>query len=411
LLETSTGQKINSASKIKQFKLAILGDGQLGTMLAESYLKIIQIFPEKNLKPRDLLLISCFQKGPGYLKFEKSVSNEHKIQTVLAINEEEILKALNSAEKVVLESEFFKHDFLLQSSAQFFPSLESYKNFEGKISQRLFYSKHQIPSVPFEILQNKTDVELFFNSPSLKFPIIAKKDRLSYDGLGNREINSLDELKSTLSSYGLPLLLEKKIQVIKEFAVGVLILNKKIKLFPLAETFQKNHICHLVSMPAENESLLLPLIENEIKKIADKLEGFFAFEFFLDDKNQLLINEGAPRPHNSMHITMDLCQKSQFDIILQALFDLPLSKSDFSTICHRGIMINLLGKKESSPPQFSLRLDLLKKARANYKAVLYLYGKDRGSIGRKLGHFNCLDINNDLNFFQDCEEIYREYEL
>jgi 5-(carboxyamino)imidazole ribonucleotide synthase len=230
---------------------------------------------------------------------------------------------------------------------------------------------------------------------------------MSYDGLGNRECKNHHELHTYAVELGLPLLAEEKLDIKTEFAVGLVSNGTTSIELPLTETFFKNHICHYVIGPYQIEKNFELILKNEIDKLLKaKLKGLFAFEFFITNDNQIIINEGAARPHNSQHLTMNLCDQSQFDYIVNLALD-SANLKPFHLNAPLGAMINLLGKKESIDPQLHL-----KPISSEYKYSIYMYGKKIGRVGRKLGHLNILSNNlNKIEFTKTLDEIYEGYYL
>jgi len=372
-------------SNSKKFTIGILGAGQLALYLLESFLKE---------KQNDESIVVFYQNvdDPVYVFHKKYCKR-------LPTEEKKLIESLNECQTVLLENEFIPYETLKKCQTQFVPEIESYKNFYGKVSQRLFYQKLGLNSPNFKIIYDIAELEnISF------FPVILKKDLFSYDGKGNREANNFYELHQYSAELGLPLLVEEKLSIHREFALGILISPEIFYPFKIFETIQKNHICHLVLGPITDRS-----VEEKINIEIEKLKkfpfsGFYTFEFFELQDGRIIINEGAARPHNSQHITMNLFNHSQFDLIIKMALKRPISPLECKA--REGAMINLLGKKNTQNPVLSLpNMNQL-----NYQ--VYLYGKKDGKIGRKLGHINFL--NNDMDsskFINAVDAIYEGYEL
>jgi 5-(carboxyamino)imidazole ribonucleotide synthase len=372
----------------KKYEIGILGAGQLGTFLADAcekhHVSSWCLFYEKD-------------DDPGFLKYKK---NSQKI----SIDQKKRIQQLNQCQTIILESEFFAWDELSKVEADFLPSLDSYKHFYGKINQRKFYSDLKLNSPNYWILSDVSDLDNINT-----FPLILKRNLFSYDGNGNRECKNLHELHRYAIELGLPLLAEEKLDLESEFAVGIVANSKTGEWLnlPLIETFQKNHICHYVIGPYSLNSDLKSKLDIEIDKLKKaNLHGLFAFEFFITKNQEIIINEGAARPHNSQHLTMNLCEHSQFDYLIELALN-QKKLSDVVLKSNSGAMINLLGKKNQTNPVLSLP-----KINQEYPFEVFMYGKTEGRIGRKLGHINILDLKNNKNEFTKLlDHIYEDYEL
>lgn len=370
----------------KKYTIGILGAGQLGSFLADACIKKgIEnwcIFYEKD-------------DDPGALIYKKNAikifSEAHKRK-----------KQLDKCETIILESEFYSYQELKTINANFIPSLDSYKNFYGKTAQRNFYHALGLNCPKFWVVNDVSELDNID-----QFPVILKRNLFSYDGNGNRECKNLSELHKFAMELGFPLLIEEKLQLKTEFSVGIISNGTDIVQLPITETFQKDHICHFVLGPMHLPEHLNRVLQNELDKLKKaNLVGLFAFEFFITIDDQIIINEGAARPHNSLHITQDLLDHSQFDYII----DLCIEKKQlyqFNFKANMGAMINLLGKKSSSPPVLTIG-----KIPDSIPHHVYLYGKKEGRIGRKLGHINFL--NNQLStkeFTNILDQVYEEYSI
>jgi 5-(carboxyamino)imidazole ribonucleotide synthase len=369
----------------KKYKIGILGAGQLGTFLAQSCEKKIDnwcIFYEK-------------EDDPGYLKYKSHAIKLHS-------ESKKRLKQLNNCEYIILENEFYSYEELNQVNSKFIPSIDNYKNFYGKVSQRKFYTGLGLNSPKYWIVSDVSELDNIDI-----FPVIMKRNLLSYDGNGNRVCNNRSELHRYAVELGLPLLIEEKLELKTEFAVGIVASKNDTLILPLTETFQKDHICHFVLSPFVLENKIQALLEIEIEKLKKaNLFGFFAFEFFITHDNQLYINEGAARPHNSMHISMNLIDHSQFDYIINlAINDSHIEKYNYRA--DMGAMINLLGKKNCTNPKLSLG-----EIPTSLPHEIFMYGKTLGRIGRKLGHINLLNSTlPKTEFTKILDRIYEEYLL
>ena len=208
-------------------------------------------------------------------------------------------------------------------------------------------------------------------------PSVLKTCRGGYDGKGQFVIKQVEDIESAkvLLEKG-RCVLEKWIPFEKEISVIVTrsVLGE-VTTFPVAENIHVNNILHESIVPARISSTLKEKAIESAKMLADKLGliGTLAVEMFVT-KDDIYINELAPRPHNSGHYTMDLCQTSQFEQHVRAVCGLPLSST---ALLHEGVMVNILG--QHIKPVIENK-DIIQKGK------LYLYGKKEAKHNRKMGH-------------------------
>ena len=181
---------------------------------------------------------------------------------------------------------------------------------------------------------------------------------------------------------------EQFIDFQKELAVMVVRTRNEIKSYPVVETIQKNHICHTVIAPARIENKLLNVVDEISVKTVEAVNGIgiFGIELFITKDNKILVNEMAPRPHNSGHYTIEACITSQFENHIRAVLNLPLGSTDM--IKPYAVMINLLGKKtgEGIIENYNTALE-------DEKVHLHIYGKAKSRLGRKMGHITMVGDN------------------
>ncbi|MEC1752029.1 5-(carboxyamino)imidazole ribonucleotide synthase [Bacillus mojavensis] len=224
----------------------------------------------------------------------------------------------------------------------------------------------------------KTMDELKEAVQSLGLPAVLKTCRGGYDGKGQFVIKEASQIEeaSALLKQG-TCILESWVSFKMELSVIVVrSVNGEISTFPAAENIHHNNILFQSIVPARVEERIQAKAAELAVKLADELNlvGPLAVEMFLTEGDELLVNELAPRPHNSGHYTLDLCETSQFEQHIRAVCGLPLGKTE---LLKPGMMVNLLGYEvkilEEEP-------ELLKEAK------LYVYGKHEIKKGRKMGH-------------------------
>ncbi|MDL5613789.1 5-(carboxyamino)imidazole ribonucleotide synthase [Bacillus halotolerans] len=229
---------------------------------------------------------------------------------------------------------------------------------------------------PYRIV--KTKVELKEAVQSLGLPAVLKTCRGGYDGKGQFVIKETSQIEeaSALLEHG-TCILESWVSFKMELSVIVVrSVNGEISTFPAAENIHHNNILFQSIVPARVEERIQEKAAELAVKLADELNlvGPLAVEMFLTEDDELLVNELAPRPHNSGHYTLDLCETSQFEQHIRAVCGLPLGKTE---LLKPGMMVNLLGDEVKIPEE---EPELLKEAK------LYVYGKHEIKKGRKMGH-------------------------
>ena len=261
---------------------------------------------------------------------------------------------------------------------------------QDRMREKTFFSEHGFPIGPFAIVQNESDFAAL--DRAIKFPAILKTTRLGYDGKGQARVASIKTARETFVAWrGVPCVLEQllplKLEVSVVLARGI---DGAIAIFPVAENQHQNGILDISIAPARISTALANEAQDIAKRLAEKLDycGVLAVELFvIDDENgneKLLINEIAPRPHNSGHYTIDACLTSQFEQQVRALCGLPLGPTTQHT---PAVMVNLLGDVWKSNV---LAAD---KILQEPNVKLHLYGKREARDGRKMGHYTVLENN------------------
>ncbi len=222
----------------------------------------------------------------------------------------------------------------------------------------------------------------------IPFPVVLKVRRHGYDGQGTFIIKDREALETTLQRLGhTPVLLEEFIPFERELAViAARSSGGEMAIYPVVETQQEEQVCRRVLVPAE----LDPAVTGQIEAIAHTLlnslqaVGVFGIELFLTTAGKVLVNEIAPRTHNSGHFTLDACYTSQFEQHLRAVCDLPLGNPALK--CSAAVMVNLLGYEYSHNDYLAKRQQLAQLPNSH----VHWYGKSESRPGRKLGHVTVL---------------------
>ena len=293
---------------------------------------------------------------------------------------------------ITLENEFIDHhrlEFLEKLGKRVYPSSHTIALIQDKLLQKEVLSNAGIPVPRFVAVAPYNTYRQI--ASLVGTPFVLKSRKMGYDGYGNAMVRTeKDFVEGTkkLSSRHSTLLAESFIDFQMELAVMVVRTKREIKVYPVVQTIQKNHICHTVIAPAQ----ISKRIAKEAKEIAIEcvkaVQGFglFGIEMFLSN-NDIIVNEMAPRPHNSGHYSIEGCVTSQFENHIRAVLNVPLGSTEM--ISKFAVMINLLGKENphSAAERYALALK-------NPHVHLHVYGKEHSRVGRKMGHITML--GNDL---------------
>ena len=220
------------------------------------------------------------------------------------------------------------------------------------------------------------------------FPIVLKTRRHGYDGQGTFILKTAAQLAATLPALGdVPLLVEEFVPFDRELAVvAARSVAGEIRTYPIVETQQENQVCQRVFAPAAVEPAVAQAAEAIAHALLTHLQvvGVFGIELFLTQDGKLLVNEIAPRTHNSGHFSLDACETSQFEQHLRAVAGLPLGKVGMRST--HAVMVNLLGFEAA----YSNYLPQRQQLAALPQTFVHWYGKTESRPGRKLGHVTAL---------------------
>jgi len=263
------------------------------------------------------------------------------------------------------------------------PSSKALAATQNRINEKQFIASLGIPVAPFVAIRSAEDIDTA--EKTLQFPAILKVATFGYDGKGQVVCQNIGDVRSAFDSLGhVECVLEQRINLEREVST-VLARSQSgdICNFPVAENVHVNGILHSTTVPSHLPKAQVEIAIQMADKIADGLAyvGVMAVEFFLSKEGDILVNEIAPRPHNSGHFTVDACETSQFEQQVRMLCGLPSGNCELVSPV---VMINILGDVwGQSVPHWDSLL-----SRPENK--LHLYGKKEARIGRKMGHFNVL---------------------
>lgn len=253
---------------------------------------------------------------------------------------------------------------------------------QDRITEKIFLRDKGFATAPFAVINEAADLEAAKTVPT---PAILKIARFGYDGKGQEPVDEPEQLAAAWDALGNnPCVLEQRVPLDMEVSVVVARGEDGNSLcYPVAENIHKHGILDISLVPARIDSALRDQVVNAAKAIAEALEyiGVLAVEFFVSE-GKLLVNEIAPRPHNSGHYSLDAALTSQFEQQVRAVCGLPLGDT---RLLSPVVMVNLLGDlwQDQTPPRWE---HVLK----HPNAKLHLYGKREARPGRKMGHYNVL---------------------
>lgn len=350
------------------FRLGILGGGQLGRMFIQEAInydvKVAVLDPSPEA--------SCAQIAHefvcGSFKDFDTVYEFGKDKDVLTIEIEHVnIEALEKLE---------------QEGVKIYPQPSFLRMVQDKGAQKEFYTTHQIPTSPFSLIGGIEDL----NGQNV-FPFVQKMRKGGYDGKGVQIIKTPQDLEN---AFDVPSVIEEMVDFEKEIAVIISRnANGEKSVFPLVEMMfnpEANLVEYLFS-PADISSET----EEEANRIAHRIVdtsgfvGILAVEMFVTGDGSVLVNEMAPRPHNSGHHTIEACITSQYEQHLRAILNLPAGKT---TLLTPAVMINLLGEKGH---EGAVNYEGLEQAMTQKGVHIHLYGKAETKPFRKMGHVTVTD--------------------
>lgn len=366
----------SKANQNKPLTIGILGGGQLAKMLASAAYRLG-------------INVSIIEKGA-----DSPAGDMTKLDFIGGwLSDEELERFARSCDIITLENEFIDPSVLSAASkiTPVFPLPETMLLVQDKLTQKQTFTQAGIPAPVFEAVDSLEQAHEFAKKSGIPFVLKARK--FGYDGYGNATIFNEHEIEGAWNKFNggetkRPLMAESFVDFKKELAViAARSQSGETALYPCVETVQYRHICHAVIAPAE--------IDEKIRKKAQELAlacvesiggiGVFGVEMFLTANNEILINEIAPRPHNSGHYTIEACHTSQFENCLRAILNLPLGSPKL--IAPAAAMVNLLGKRNGRGTPNSI-IDALR----HNNVAFHFYNKKTSRIGRKMGHVTALGV-------------------
>lgn len=359
------------------FKLGILGGGQLGKMMLNDTRKFdiyTCVLDPSNEAP---CKIACNEFYQGDLMDFETVLNFGKKVDVLTIEIENVnVDALEKLEK---------------EGIKVYPSSKTLRTIQNKAKQKLFYVDHNLPTAPFSRYAYKDEILTAIEHESLDFPFVWKSAQFGYDGNGVKIIRThsdLDDLPNV------ECITEKLIPFKNELSVIVARnVEGKVKIFPVVEMEfhpEANQVEYVICPARISKEVALKAELVALKtSAAFNHVGLLAVEMFQTENDEILINEVAPRPHNSGHHTIEASYTSQFEQHLRAILNLPLGRTDSKV---GGIMVNLVGAEDYVGNVVYKNIESIMEMEG---VTPHIYGKKQTRPFRKMGHVTI--VHEDIN--------------
>jgi len=350
----------------------IIGGGQLGMLITEA---------AKNLSEHisEITVLDPTENCPAAQAGAKQIVGDFK-------DELAILKLAEQSDIITYEIESGNTDVLSKLKAKIEPSPSTLGIIQDKFLQKTFLSENELPVSQFYEITSLGDLREKIKE--LGLPVLLKSRRDAYDGRGNFKIISSDEIEKAYHHFdGKSLMVEKFVDFKMEVSV-IAARNTKgnIVTYPLVENIHENNILKITIAPARVSDDVIKDAGEIARKTMEVLKGagVFGIEMFIDQDDNILINEIAPRVHNSGHHTLQSCKTSQFEQHLRAILGLELGSTD---LIHKTVMCNILG-----PDGFEGKYKPVELEKDN--VYLKMYGKDISKPQRKIGHFNVVDLSD-----------------
>ena len=370
--------------------LGIIGGGQLGMMITEAASKMSSEISK-------IIVLDPTENCPA-----SKVGAE---QIIADFKDEDAIKKLSELSDIITyEIESGNSDVLkkLEVNTEINPSPETLRIIQDKLLQKQFLRDNDIPVADFIEINNKEDLEREIDSMGL--PLLLKTRRDAYDGRGNFKINSKDQIDDALDLFsGKTLMVEKFVNFQKEVSV-IAARNTKgeITTYPVVENIHENNILRMTIAPGRVSDSVRKEAEEVAHKTMEVLHGagVFGIEMFVTQDDKILINEIAPRVHNSGHHTLQSSTVSQFELHLRAILGMELGDTSIKSPT---IMYNILG-----PGTFKGEYNVL--CRQGNNIFLKMYGKLESKPQRKIGHVNIVD-DKDVGIsglLQQVEELKKD---
>jgi len=370
------------------FTLGILGGGQLGKMLLYETrkfdIKTSVLDPSKNAPCK----IACDTFEVGDLMDFETVYNFGKKVDVLTFEIEHVnIDALEALEK---------------EGITVYPSSNTLRNINDKITQKKFYQTHQIPTSSFQVFNSKDELIVAINKYEIRYPFVWKQSTGGYDGMGVCIIKNKEDLANVKN---IPCIAEKLIPFVNELAVIVSRNpNGEVASYPVVEMEfhpEANQVEYVIC-PARIENNIAERAKKIAEKVSNAFEhvGLLAVELFQTEEGEILVNEVAPRPHNSGHFSIEGSLTNQFEQHIRAILNLPLGNTKSKIAA---IMVNLVGEEGYTGDAYYKNLEQILSLEG---VTPHIYGKKQTRPFRKMGHVTI--VNNDISKARKIAELVKK---
>ena len=365
--------------------LGIIGGGQLGMMLTEAAKKM----PEHISK---VIVLDPNENCSASLVGAEQIVADFK-------DKDSIINLANQVDIITYEIESGDSDVLksVENKAEINPSPETLKTIQDKFLQKTFLQNHNIPVPEFIKVENIEEVKEGLKK--FGYPALLKARRDAYDGKGNFKIDSENEIQTAYDYFkGQKLMLEKFVPFKMEVSV-IASRNTKgeIKTYPLVENIHEKNILRETIAPSRTSNEVSEKAEKIASNTMDVLKGagVFGIEMFVTQDDEIVINEIAPRVHNSGHHTLQSSKTSQFEQHLRAILGLDLGSTE---LLHNTIMYNILGNLDFQGEYKKIEI-------SEKNIFLKMYEKKISKPLRKLGHLNIVGFEK-----QSIDELLTQLE-
>ena len=359
-------------NQIHKLNIGIIGGGQLGKM----------ILSESNRMSLKTSVLDSNKNSPC-----KNLTNNFFVGDLNNYND--VLEFGKKCDIITFEIEHINVDALTELQKigkKVYPKPETLSIIQDKSKQKKFYTENNLPTSEFKFYSNINELNNHVNDGKINFPCVWKKTKFGYDGFGVKILKSKSDI---LDLPDCEMIIEDYVPFKKELAVIVARnLNGDIKTYETVEmefNSDSNQVEFVIS-PSR--------ISNELKERAKKIAiettkkidniGLLAVEMFLTENDEILINEVAPRPHNSGHFTIEACPTSQFEQHLRSILNLPLGNTTHNNFA---IMLNLVGDNGFDGNVF---YENLESAYNEINTHVHIYGKEKTRPNRKMGHITII---------------------
>ena len=351
-------------------RIGIIGGGQLGQMMALEAKKMGFY----------LIILDPTPDCPAH-----SIVDDH---IIAGFDDKDAIRKLASAcDIMTYEFEHINTEILLQlenEGYKIYPTAKSLKIIQNKLTQKQTLAENGLPVPDFMGINGKDD--MLKAGEKYGYPYMLKTCTGGYDGKGNAVVHSpeeTDEKYAELGGGSLPLMAEYMIDFKMETSIlACRGLNGQVVIYPVGNNIHKDSILHETLVPADIPQSAVEKATNCAREVMEIFKGIgmFCVELFITKDNDVLINEIAPRPHNSGHYTIEGCVTSQFENHIRAIVGLPLGDT---SLIRPTVMVNVLGEEGSNG---KTRVYGLYEALSVKGAFVHLYGKSTVKSKRKMGH-------------------------